>query len=65
MGAPPALSVPPVFAQKVYELLQPGTTVVITGEALSSDDKLTNLTIMRADEGPAVASGDDVEDEPR
>ena len=61
----PHMSVPPAFAEKVYELLQPGTTVVITGEALSSDDKLTNLTIMRADEGPAVASGDDVEDEPR
>jgi lipoprotein-anchoring transpeptidase ErfK/SrfK len=61
----PHMSVPPAFAQKVYELLQPGTTVVITGEALSSDDKLTNLTIMRADEGPAVASGDAGEDEPR
>jgi lipoprotein-anchoring transpeptidase ErfK/SrfK len=49
------MSVPPAFALKVYEQLKPGATVVITGEALSSDDKVTALTVLRGDEQPAMA----------
>lgn len=50
------LSVPPDFARQVYEVLAPGTAVVITGEALSRDDSLTELTVLRADEGTETAA---------
>jgi lipoprotein-anchoring transpeptidase ErfK/SrfK len=49
------LGVPPEFAEKVYPLLAPGATVVITSEALSVDDKVTALTVLRADEGGNIA----------
>jgi hypothetical protein len=47
--------VPPEFAAKVYPLLAPGATVVVTGESLSVDDSVTPLTVIRADEGGNIA----------
>jgi lipoprotein-anchoring transpeptidase ErfK/SrfK len=49
------LVVPPAFAEKVYPLLAPGATVVITSESLSADDSVTALTVLRADEGGNIA----------
>ena len=49
------LVVPPAFAEKVYPLLAPGATVVITSEALSADDSPTALTVLRGDEGGTLA----------
>jgi hypothetical protein len=49
------LVVPPAFAEKVYPLLTPGATVVITSEALSADDSMTALTVLRGDEGGNIA----------
>jgi hypothetical protein len=53
------LVVPPAFAEKVYPLLTPGATVVITSEALSADDSMTALTVLRADEGGNLADARD------
>jgi lipoprotein-anchoring transpeptidase ErfK/SrfK len=53
------LVVPPAFAEKVYPLLTPGATVVITSEALSADDSMTALTVLRADEGGSIADARD------
>ena len=47
--------VPKEFAAKVYPLLTPGATVVVTAESLSVDDSVTPLTVMRADEGGNIA----------
>ena len=44
------VSVPPEFSQRVYDALQPGTTVVITDESLSAGSTGAPLTILRADE---------------
>jgi lipoprotein-anchoring transpeptidase ErfK/SrfK len=49
------LVVPPAFAEKVYPLLAPGATVVITSEALSADDSVNALTVLRGDEGRSIA----------
>jgi len=49
------LGVPPEFAQNVYPLLAPGATIVITNEALSVDDSVTALTVLRGDEGGNIA----------
>jgi hypothetical protein len=53
------LVVPPAFAEKVYPLLTPGATVVITSEALSADDSVNSLTVLRADEGGNIADARD------
>ena len=50
------ITVPAAFAEKVYPLLAPGATVVVTGESLSVDDSVTELTVLRADEGGNVAA---------
>ena len=42
------------FARKVYDVLEPGATIVVTGETLSADSSLAELTVMRADEAPAT-----------
>jgi hypothetical protein len=42
------------FARKVYDVLKPGATIVVTGETLSADSSLAELTVMRADEAPAT-----------
>jgi hypothetical protein len=55
------ISVPAGFAAKVYPLLAPGATVVVTGEALSVDDSVTPLTVLRGD---AVGSTLDVKGSP-
>ena len=55
------LAVPPEFAAKVYPLLTPGATVVVTGEALSVDDSVTPLTVMRGDEGGNIADASEEE----
>jgi lipoprotein-anchoring transpeptidase ErfK/SrfK len=55
------ISVPPDFAAKVYPLLTPGATVVVTGEALSVDDSVTPLTVMRGDEGGNIADASEEE----
>jgi lipoprotein-anchoring transpeptidase ErfK/SrfK len=57
------ISVPPDFAAKVYPLLTPGATVVVTGEALSVDDSVTPLTVMRGDEGGNIADASEEADE--
>jgi hypothetical protein len=49
------LGVPAGFAEDVYPLLAPGATVVITSEALSVDDSVTSLTVLRGDEGGNIA----------
>jgi hypothetical protein len=53
------ISVPPDFAAKVYPLLTPGATIVVTGESLSVDDSITSLTVLRGDEGGNVADAAD------
>ncbi|MEO8159949.1 MAG: L,D-transpeptidase family protein [Arenimonas sp.] len=50
------LGVPSDFAQKVYDVLLPGAAVVITSESLTRDESLTALTVLRADEGPAIST---------
>jgi lipoprotein-anchoring transpeptidase ErfK/SrfK len=57
------ISVPPEFAAKVYPLLSPGATVVITGESLSVDDSVTPLTVLRGDEGGNIADASEEADE--
>ena len=57
------ITVPPEFAAKVYPLLAPGATVVVTGESLSVDDSVTPLTVMRADEGGNIADAYEEADE--
>jgi hypothetical protein len=47
----------------VYPLLTPGATVVVTGEALSVDDSVTPLTVMRGDEGGNIADASEEADE--
>ena len=47
--------VPPAFAEKVYPLLTPGATVVVTAESLSVDESVTPLTVIRGDEGTNIA----------
>jgi hypothetical protein len=49
------LTVPPAFAEKVYPLLAPGATIVVTGEALSADDRVTPLTVITGDEAGSIA----------
>jgi lipoprotein-anchoring transpeptidase ErfK/SrfK len=55
------ITVPPEFAAKVYPLLTPGATVVVTGEALSVDDSVTPLTVLRGDEGGNIADASEEE----
>jgi hypothetical protein len=49
-GFAAGIEVPAAFAAKVYPLLTPGATVVVTGESLSVDDSVTPLTVLRGDE---------------
>jgi hypothetical protein len=49
------LTVPPAFAAKVYPLLSPGATIVVTGESLSADDSVTPLTVIAGDEAGSIA----------
>jgi lipoprotein-anchoring transpeptidase ErfK/SrfK len=57
------ITVPPAFAAKVYPLLAPGATVVVTGESLSVDDSVTPLTVLRGDETGNIADAtEDVAD---
>jgi lipoprotein-anchoring transpeptidase ErfK/SrfK len=44
------VAVPPPFAQRAYDALEPGTTVVVTAQALSADSPGAPLTILRADQ---------------
>jgi hypothetical protein len=49
------LTVPPAFAEKVYPLLAPGATIVVTSESLSADDSVTPLTVITGDEAGSIA----------
>lgn len=53
------IAVPADFAAKVYPLLTPGATIVVTGESLSVDDSITSLTVLRGDEGGNAADAAD------
>jgi hypothetical protein len=51
------VEVPALFAQGVYDALEPGSTVVLTPESLSTGSSGAPLTILRADElDPAAAA---------
>ena len=52
------VNVPADFTKKVYDLLQPGASVVITSEPLRRAEAGSALTVLRADESaeaPAAA----------
>ncbi len=45
--------VPPGFAERVYSLLAPGATLILTDEPLPSEADRKGLTVLRADPSPA------------
>ncbi|WP_222566062.1 L,D-transpeptidase [Novilysobacter antarcticus] len=47
------VDLPPAFASAVYEVLQPGSTVVVTSESIRGTTP-ADLTVLRADEDPAA-----------
>jgi len=47
------LQVPPAFAANIYNALEPGATVVVTGESIRGTTP-ADLTVIRADEDPTA-----------
>ncbi len=58
------ISVAPEFARLVYDVLTPGTTLVVTDEPLHARDAGEDMTILRADR-PPVATPSTMDEPPR